>query len=145
MEQTEKSFTILSHTDNEQTTHSRAFQAWRIRPTTTWWASLMPTGPGASLLSPTATPTTSMINCAQPSWHTWMMTPRSQMSAAVWIVETTWQVCHVVFVQVSTYFHPPFSSHTRIQRPCCQQGDMATIRMVQHGNNKTHHNDTTTN
>ena len=72
---------------------------------------------------------------------------------SVWIAETMWQMCHIVQM-VTTHRHHrvrsgkyplPSSifSHTWIQGPCCQQGDVATIRTVQCGDNTTHHDDTT--
>ena len=65
----------------------------------------------------------------------------------------TWQMCHVVqMVMTRRHRHvcsgkypPPSSilSHTRIQVPRRQQGNVASIRTVQRGDNTTHHDDTT--
>ena len=70
--------------------------------------------------------------------------PGHRTSTAVWIVETTWQMCHIEYVQVSMCCPPPSSSHTQIQGPPRQQGDVAAIWTVQRDNNTTNHDDTTT-
>ena len=113
---------------------------------------LMPTSPAASLLLPTATTATSHDRpptalMAHMDNHTNNLPmPGHETSTAMWIAETMWQMCHVVtieFIQVSTFCPSPSSSHTQIQGPHCQQGDVATIQMVQCDNNMTNHDDTT--